>query len=320
MKFILRALLGLSFAAVAGLSAAADFPTKPIRMVIPVTPGGPNDIMARTLQPRLGALLGQSVVIENIPGAGGNLATTSIVRQPADGYNLILHGMTYAVNPSIFGNTLSYKIDDLVPVSIVAKGPLVLVAHPSLGVKNVRELIAYIKGRGDGVDFASGGPGTSPHLAAELFKVMTGTKLQHIPYKGTSAFMPDLMAGRIPIAFVSPLVVKTYVESGQLIGLGVTGAKRAEGWNLPTIAEAGVPGYDFEAWYTVMTRASTPPDVVQKLNKVINEALAAPDAQEKWKSLGVEVMPGTPQEAAVYVRSEFEKWAKVVKEAGIKAE
>lgn len=319
MKSGLKALLGVALAALTCL-AAAEFPTKPIRLVIPVTPGGPNDIFARTLQPRMSATLGQQVVVENIPGAGGNTATTMVARQPADGHTLLLHGMTFAVNPSIYGPSLSYKIDNFIPVSIVARGPLVMVVHPSLGVKTVQELLARVKSQPDGADYASGGTGTSPHLAAELFKVMTGAKLQHIPYKGTAAFMPDLLSGRVPIAFVSPLVVKPHVEAGRLVGLGVTGARRAEGWNLPTLAEAGVPGYDFEAWYTILTPAGTPPDVVAKLNTAVNEALATREAQEKWKSLGVEVLPGTPREANAYLMTEYGKWQRVVREANIKPE
>ncbi len=320
MTPLFKALVGLALAAAGSLANAADFPSKPIRMIVPVTPGGPNDIFARTLQPRLTAALGQQVVVENIPGAGGNLATSTVTRLPADGHTLLLHGMTYAVNPSIFGPSLPYKVGDLVPVSIVAKGPLVLVAHPSLGVKNVQELVAHIKSRPDGVDYASGGTGTSPHLAAELFKVMTGTRLQHIPYKGTSAFMPDLLAGRIPMAFISPLVAKRHLESGQLVGLGVTGAHRAEGWNLPTLAEGGVAGYDFEAWYTILTPAATPPAAVAKLNAAIQEALLSPEAQEKWRSLGVEVMRGSAKDAQAYLMNEHAKWARVVKQANIRPE
>lgn len=312
--------LGAVFAAMVSSAVATDFPVRQVRLVVPVAAGGPNDTFARTLAPRLGVGLGQQLVIENIPGAGGNLATASVLRQPHDGHNLVLHGMTYAVNPSIFGAASSYKIGDYTAVSIVAKGPLVLVVHPSLGVKSVKELIAYLKSKPNGVDYASGGPGTSPHLAAELFKLAAGANMQHIPYKGTGAFMPDLLAGRVPVAFVSPLVIKPSIESGQLIGLGVTSAQRSKGWDLPTIAEAGVPGFDFEAWYAIMTPAATPADVVLKLNKIVDDAVNTPEAQEKWQSLGVEVMRGTPQEAQAYVMSEYAKWARVVKAANIKAD
>lgn len=320
VKTWVHATLGAVLAALVTGAMATDFPVRQVRLVVPVAPGGPNDTFARTLAPKLGAGLGQTLVIENIPGAGGNLATASVLRQPHDGHNLVLHGMTYAVNPSIFGAASSYKVGDYTAVSIVAKGPLVLVAHPSLGVKNVKDLIAYLKSKPTGVDYASGGPGTSPHLAAELFKLAAGVNMQHIPYKGTGAFMPDLLAGRVPVAFVSPLVIKPSIESGQLIGLGVTGAQRSKGWDLPTIAEAGVPGFDFEAWYAIMTPAATPPDVVLKLNKLVDEAVNTPEAQEKWQSLGVEVMRGTPQQAQAYVMSEYAKWAKVVKAANIKAD
>lgn len=320
VKTWVQATLGAVLAALVSSAAATEYPVRQVRLVVPVAPGGPNDTFARTLAPRLGTGLGQQVIIENIPGAGGNLATASVLRQPHDGHNLVLHGMTYAVNPSIFGAASAYKIGDYTAVSIVAKGPLVLVVHPSLGVKSVKELIAYLKNKPTGVDYASGGPGTSPQLAAELFKLAAGVNMQHIPYKGTGAFMPDLLAGRVPVAFVSPLVIKPAIESGQLIGLGVTGAKRSQGWDLPTIAEAGVPGFDFEAWYAILTPTATPPDVVAKLNKIVDDAVNTPEAQEKWKSLGVEVMRGTPQEAQAYVMSEYAKWAKVVKAANIKAD
>ncbi len=320
MKLMFKTIAGVVMTTLVFAAAATEYPVRQVRLVVPVTPGGPNDIFARALGPKLGAALGQQVLIENIPGAGGNVATASVLRQPHDGHSLILQGMTYAVNPSIFGAASPYKISDYVPVSIVAKGPLVMVVHPSLGVKNVKELIAFIKTKPTGIDFASGGPGTSPHLAAELFKLQTGANMQHIPYKGTSAFMPDLLAGRVPVAFVSPLVVKKYIEAGQLVGLGVTSAKRAKGWDLPTVAEAGLPGYDFEAWYAIMTPAATPPDVVARLNKMIDDGLSAPETQSRWEDLGVEVMHASPAEAAAYVQSEFVKWAKVVKEANIKAE
>lgn len=301
-------------------ASALDYPSKAIKLVVPVAAGGPNDIFARTLGPKLSASLGQSVVIENIAGAGGNQATTMILRLPPDGHALLLHGMAYAVNPSIFGSASPYAVEDYVAVSMVGKGPLILVAHPALGVKSVRELIALAKGKPDAISYASGGTGTSPHLAAELFKSISGTKMVHIPYKGTGAFMPDLLAGRVPLAFVSPLVVKPYVQSGQLLALGVTSDKRSKGWDAPTIAEAGLAGYAFDAWYAILTPAKTPTEVVNRLNKTIEEALSTPDVQEKWNSLGVELMPGTAKDATAYMTAEYHKWVKVVKDANIKPE
>jgi tripartite-type tricarboxylate transporter receptor subunit TctC len=301
-------------------SIAADYPSKTIKLVVPVAPGGPNDIFARTLAPKLSLSLGQSVVIENIAGAGGNQATAMILRLPQDGHTLLLHGLAYAVNPSIFGTSSPYAIEDYVAVSMVGKGPLIFVAHPTLGPKSVRELIALAKDKPDALSYASGGTGTSPHLAAELFKSTSNTKMMHIPYKGTGAFMPDLLAGRVPLAFVSPLVVKPYVQSGQLLALGVTSDKRSKGWDAPTISEAGLTSYAFDAWYTILTPAKTPSEVVSRLNKVIEETLTAADVQEKWASLGVELMPGTSKEATSYVSSEYHKWVKVVKDANIKPE
>ena len=301
-------------------ATALDYPTKPIKLVVPVAAGGPNDIFARTLGPKLSTSLGQSVVIENIAGAGGNQATTMILRLPQDGHSLLLHGMAYAVNPSIFGSASPYAVEDYVAVSMVGKGPLILVAHPSLGIKSVRDLIALAKAKPDALSYASGGTGTSPHLAAELFKSVSGTKMVHIPYKGTGAFMPDLLAGRVPLAFVSPLVVKPFVQSGQLLALGVTSDKRSKGWDAPTIAEAGLAGYAFDAWYAILTPAKTPAEVVTRLNNAIEEALSTADVQEKWSSLGVELMPGSAKDATAYMTSEYHKWVKVVKDANIKPE
>jgi tripartite-type tricarboxylate transporter receptor subunit TctC len=238
---------------------------------------------------------------------------------PQDGHTLLLHGLAYAVNPSIFGSSSPYAVEDYVAVSMIGKGPLIFVAHPSLSVKSVRELIALAKSKPDALSYASGGTGTSPHLAAELFKSISGTNIVHIPYKGTSAFMPDLIAGRVPLAFVSPLVVKPYVLAGQLLALGVTSEKQSKGWDTPTIS-GGLAGYGFDAWYALLVPAKTPTDIVNHLNKVVAESLSAPDIQEKWSSLGVELMPGTAKEATAYVNSEYHKWSKVVKEANIKPE
>ena len=301
-------------------ATALDYPSKAIRLIVPVAAGGPNDIFARALGPKLSASLGQPVVIENIAGAGGNQATSMILRLPHDGHTLLLHGLAYAVNPSIFGSSSPYAIEDYVAVSMVGKGPLILVAHPSLGVKSVSELISLAKGKPEAVSYASGGTGTSPHLAAELFKSISASSMVHIPYKGTAAFMPDLLAGRVPVAFVSPLVVKPYVQAGQLLALGVTSDKRSKGWETPTMAQAGLSGYAFDAWYTLLTPANTPTDIVNRLNKVVEEALSTPDVLDKWSSLGVELMPGSAKEATAYVNAEYHKWVKVVKDANIKPE
>jgi tripartite-type tricarboxylate transporter receptor subunit TctC len=299
---------------------ALEYPNKPIKLIVPVAAGGPNDIFARALAPKLSASLGQAVVIENIAGAGGNQATAMVLHSPADGHTLLLHGLAYAVNPSIFGATSPYAVEDYVAVSMVGKGPLVLVVHPSLGVKTLRELITLAKNKPDALSFASGGTGTSPHLAAELFKSLSGTTMVHIPYKGTAAFMPDLLAARVPLAFVSPLVVKPYLQAGQLVALGVTSDKRSKGFEVPTVSEAGLSGYAFDAWYALLVPAKTPGEIVNRLNQVIETAQSEPDIQDKWHNLGVELMPGSAKEATAYVMSESHKWVKVVKEANIKPE
>ncbi len=299
-------------------ASAADFPTKPIRLVVPYPPGGPNDVMARLIGVKLTESLGQQIVVENRGGAGGNIAAEIVARAPADGYTLLLPALAYAVNPALFAK-VPYKISDFTPVSIVAKGPLVLVAHPALGAKSIKDVIALAKAKPGEIAYASGGTGSSAHLAGELFKNMAGVNLIHVPYKGTAEFMNDLVGGRAPLAFASPLVLRAHVQAGTLLALGVTSMQAARGWdNVPAIADAGVPGFEVEAWYAVLTPAGTPADVVARLNGAINDALKAPDVMEKMNGLGVSGAQNTPAQAAAYINAEVIKWNKVIKDSNIR--
>jgi tripartite-type tricarboxylate transporter receptor subunit TctC len=209
------------------------YPSRPISLIVPYPPGGPNDVIARTIGPEMAQVLGRPVVIENRPGAGGNTATGAVARAPADGYTVLLPGIPYAVNPAIF-DKVPYAFSDFRPVSVVARGALVLVTHPSLGMKTVGELIAAARAQPGRIPYASGGTGTSPHLAGELFKRLAGVDLLHVPYKGTADFMADLLAGRTPVAFASPLAIRGHVESGKLTALGVTSdgpLRGMDSWN-----------------------------------------------------------------------------------------
>jgi tripartite-type tricarboxylate transporter receptor subunit TctC len=288
--------------------------------MVPYPAGGPNDVLARMVGGKLAESWGQQVVVENRPGAGGNLALELAARAAPDAYTMVLPAMAYAVNPMIYSK-VPYTFEQFTPVTIVAKGPLVLVVTPSLGINSVRELIAAAKAKPGALQYASGGNGSSLHLAGELFKHTAGVDLLHIPYKGTNDFIPDLLSGRVPISFSSPLVMQPHVKAGRLKALGVTSLKRAAGWNeVPTINEAGVKGYEMDAWYAIVVPAATPQALVAQLNKHIAQALHAPDVQEKLSGLGMESVANSPAQATTYIANEVQKWAKVVKAANIRAD
>jgi tripartite-type tricarboxylate transporter receptor subunit TctC len=297
---------------------AADFPNRPLRLIVPYPAGGPNDVLARLVGQKLTEQWNQQVVIDNRPGAGGNLAVEVAARAEPDGYTMILPAIAYAVNPTIYSK-VPYTFEQFAPVSVVAKGPLVLVAHPSLNVNNVKELIALAKAKPGQLQYASGGNGSSLHLAGEMFKLAAGVDIVHIPYKGTNEFIPDLLAGRVPLSFSSPLVMAQHVKAGRLKALGVTSAKRAKGWDVPAIAES-VPGYEMDAWYVILVPVKTPKDLVNRLSAAIDKGLHTPDVVEKMAGLGVEPVGGTPQQTAAYLDAEVKKWSKVLKAAGIKAD
>ncbi len=306
--------------ALAAQAAEPQFPTRPLRLLVPYPAGGPNDVLARMVSAKLTESLGQQVIVDNRPGAGGNLAADLAAHAPGDGYTMILPAMAYAVNPTLYSK-VPYKFEDFTPVTIVAKGPLVLVVAPTVGINSVKELVAAAKAKPGQLQYASGGNGSSLHLAGELFKLQAGVDVLHVPYKGTNDFIPDLLAGRVPISFSSPLVMQPHVKGGRLKALGVTSAKRSAGWpEVPTIAEAGVKGYEMDAWYAMLVPWATPKELVTLLNKHIVQGLQASDVQERLASLGVEAVADSPESAARYIAAEERKWGKVLKAANIKAD
>src|SRR3954469_742229 len=298
-------------AALPAAAGAADaFPNRPVRLMVPYPAGGPNDVLARMVGGKLAEAWGQQVVTDNRPGAGGNLAMELAARAPADGYTMVLPAMAYAVNPLIYSK-VPYTFDQFTPVTIVAKGPLVLVVTPAAGINSGKELIAGAKAKRAQLQYASGGNGSSLHLAGELFKYMAGVDLLHIPYKGTNDFIPDLLSGRVPISFSSPLVMQQHVKAGRLKALGVTSLKRAPGWpDVPTVSESGLQGYEMDAWYAILVPAGTPQALVAQLNKQIAQALRAGDVQEKLSGLGMEAVANSPADAANYIGNEEQKWSK----------
>jgi tripartite-type tricarboxylate transporter receptor subunit TctC len=298
--------------------AQTTYPERPIHLLVPYPAGGPNDVIARLIANQLDQKFKQQVVVENRAGGSGNIAVISAARAEPDGYTIVLPAMAYAVNPSLF-TKVGYTFDQFVPVSIVTQGPLVLVVHPSLGVKSVKELIALARKEPGKINYGSGGNGSSLHLAGEMFKQEAKVDIQHIPYKGTNDLISDLLSGRVPIAFMSPLIAKEHVAQGRLIALGITSKKRLPSWpDVPTVAEAGVPGYAVEAWYAIIAPKATPKPVVDKLSAAIAEAVKSPEVSGKLAALGNEPVGSTPEEAQRYIAAEAKRWNEVLTAAGIK--
>jgi tripartite-type tricarboxylate transporter receptor subunit TctC len=308
-----------AFAEGAALAAAA-YPDRPLHLLVPYPAGGPNDVVARLIADKLPHTLGQQVVVENRAGGNGDIAVIETARAIPDGYTLVLPGIPYAVNPSLYTH-VGYSFDQLAPISIVSTGPLVLVVHPSLVVKSVQELIAAAKAQPGRINYGSGAKGTSLHLAAELFKHAANVDLQQIPYVGTNALIPDMLTGRVPVVFISPLIAKQHVAQGSVLALGVTSATRSPAWpDTPTIAEAGLPGYSFETWYAVLAPRGTPKAIIDKLSVAIAEAVKSAEASEKLRSLGNVPVGSTPADAASYIETEAMRWDEIIRAAGIARE
>jgi tripartite-type tricarboxylate transporter receptor subunit TctC len=316
---ILLALLMLASAADAAL--AQSWPSRPLRLVIPFAPGGGADIAGRVIGQELGDVLGQAVVIENRTGAGGTIAPNNVAKSPPDGYSLVLgHLGGIAIAPHLYKDLPFDPINDLAPVTLVVNGLSVLVVNPDLPVKNVGELIAHAKAKPGQLSFSSAGSGTDTHLAGELFKSMTGTAMVHVPYRGGAPALVDLLAGRVQLSFASVATTISAIQAGTLRALAMTGKNRFEGLpGVPTIAEAGVPGYEINNWYGIFVPANTPQAIIQRLNGETIRILQKPDIRAKLIAAGLEPLWSTPEEFADYVRAETAKWRKIVVESGATA-
>ena len=312
----------LVFAAAGGAASAQDYPTKPIRFVVPFAPGGGTDVLARIVAPKMSLSLGKQVVVENRTGAGGNLATEAVAKSPPDGYTILLAYIgPIAVSPSMHAKLGFDPVKDFAGVSLMATIPLVLVVHPSLPAKSVKDLIALARARPGQMTYGSAGNGTAQQLAGELFKLLTGTQIVGVPYRGGAPATVGVLTGEVQLLFTGALGVFPHVESGRLRALAVTTSQRLESMpQLPTVAEAGVKGFEVVSWNGVVVPAGTPQPVVAKLNASITGALRAPDVRERLKSQGLEIVAGTPQQFEQFIKSEIAKWAKVVRAAGIRAE
>lgn len=315
----------LSFAVLAGVcanAAAQEYPVKAIRFIAPNLPGGPTDILARLVGQKLAESFGQPVVIENRAGAGGNIGTEAAAKSPPDGYTLVTgNNATFGANVSLYKHLAFDPVKDFAPLVLVATQPNILVVHPSLPVTSVRQLIVLAKARPGELNYAGSGMGAVAHLAAELFKSMAGVNIVHIPYKSAAPALIDVIAGQNQLMFATSLSVQPHIKSQKLRALAVTTAKRSRLMpELPTIAEAGVPGFEAMTWHGVLTTGGTPPAIVNKLSAEINRILQLPDVRERLGSLGAEIIGGTPQEFAAHIKREIPKWAKVIKDAGVRVE
>ena len=301
--------------------APSDYPVKTVRTIVSYAPGGATDIMARVVAQKLTESLGKSFVVDNQSGAGGVIGDSLVARAAPDGYTLLATSSTFAINPAVVAKLPFDASKSFAPIGLVAQAPFVLIVHPALPVKTVKELIALAKSRPGTLDYASAGQGTAVHLATELFSSMAGIRMMHIPYKGTGPALIDLLAGQVQLTFANILSAKPYAQSGKLRALGVSSAKRSAGLpELVTIAEAGVPGYEVVSWYGWLAPAGTPQPIVQRLNAEINKMIRAPEVRDRIAANGAEPLGGAPEELGQRVSREIARWRKVVKEAQIRVE
>jgi tripartite-type tricarboxylate transporter receptor subunit TctC len=301
-----------------GFGAASDgFPSRPVRMVIPYPPGGAGDIVGRLVGARLGTILGQAVVIDNRGGGAQVIASELTARAPGDGYTVLLASTTHAINPAL--RKLPYDaLADFTPITLVASSPLVFVVHPSLGVSNIRELVAKAKAQPGKINYGSSGPGTGGHLSVELLKSMAGIDMTHIPYKGAAPALADLLGGQVQLVCTSPLPAMPHVKSGQIRALALTSLKRSPLWpDLPTVAESGYPTYQSTLWYALVGPAHLPPSVVTTLYDSTVRALQSPGVLEELHRQGAEAVGSTPAELDAFLREEITRWAGVIRTAHI---
>jgi len=314
------ALVATLLCAVPG-ATAQSYPVKSIRVISGFPPGSGADITARVIGARLGDALGQQVVVDNRPGAGSNIAAEIAAKSPADGYTLFIGTVANTINATLYAKLPFDFARDFAPVALTTAAPNVLVVHPSVPAKSVKELIALAKSRPGQLNFASAGTGTAPHLSGDLFNAMAGVRMVHIPYKGSPPAVIDLLAGEVALMFSPASTVLPHVKTGRLRALAVTTpARLASLPELPTVAESGLKGYETLTWFGFVAPARTPPTVVTRLNAEIVKVLALPDVRNLFASQGIETLGGTPDHFAGYIRDEIAKWAKVIRLSGAKAE
>jgi tripartite-type tricarboxylate transporter receptor subunit TctC len=318
-RFLQMAAGAAALPAVSRIARAQSYPAKPVRLIIGYPPGGSADITARLTGQWLSERLGQPVVVESRPGAATNLATEAVVRASPDGYTLLLVAPANAINATLYDNKLSFdSLRDLVPVAGIIRFPNVVVVNPSLPIKTIPELIAYAKANPGKLNMASSGNGSTIHMSGELFKMLTGINMVHVPYRGGAPALTDLMGGQVQVMFDNVPTSAEHIKAGKLRGLAVTSTARSEVLpDLPTVADF-LPGYEASAWYGLAAPKGTPDEVIVKVNKAMNEILADPKSQARFKELGASLLPGSPADFGKLLAEETEKWGKVVKFSGAK--
>ena len=320
MQPIAIALVSILFAS-GCLAQAIDYPLRPIRFIVPYAPGGSSDVLARTLGKKMGDTLGQQFLIDNRPGAGSMVGTDAAAKAPPDGYTIILSDMPHTINPSIHAKVPYDPVKDFAPVTLIGVSPMFLFSHPGFEAKSLPELVALAKSRPGTLAIASGGTGTTTHLVAELLQAGAGIRLVHVPYKGAGPAIADVAAGQVPLTFTSMATAAPLVKAGRLRILAVTSPRRLAAYpDIPTFEESGVPGLVFEHWWGVMAPARTPAPVVERLQGEIAKALAAPDVRERFAAFSLDPRTNTPTEFRALIEADLVRWAKVVRDAGIKAE
>jgi tripartite-type tricarboxylate transporter receptor subunit TctC len=298
---------------------AQAYPTGPMRIVVPFTPGGGTDILSRIIAQKLNESWGQPVLVENRPGASGTVGTAFVAKAQGDGHTLLVMPAGYAGNPSLYKKLPYDQNRELAPVSLLASGPLTLVVHPSLPVKSVKEFVAFARARPGEINFGSPGAGTLPHLSAELFNSMNGIRMVHVPYKGAGAAVTDVMAGRVPVYFMNILQSLSLIKAGKLRALGVTTPGRTPiAPDIPAIAEAGLKGFDMTNWYGMLAPAATPREAIAKLSAEVSRILKLPELTSRLADDGMTVVGSTPEEFADFLARETAKFARVIETAGIK--
>ena len=303
------------------VSSAADYPAKPVRGLVGLAPGGGTDIQARLFAQKLSESLGRSFVIENRTGAGGTIAYRAVAASPADGYTLLAVTGGYTITPSIYPNLPYDAVRDFAPISLVVQAPFLLLVHPSLPVKTVKELLALAKAKPGALTYGSAGHGSSTHLAFELFRITAHVDITHVPYKGSGPALVDTMAGEVHMLIANVLSSLQYAKAGKLRALGVTSATRSAALpELPTVAEAGVPGYESTTWHGWLAPAGTPATIVAKLNAELARSVKSADVMSRLTPDGAEAVGSSPEQFRQYLVTEIARWRKVIKESGIKAE
>ncbi|MSQ55466.1 MAG: tripartite tricarboxylate transporter substrate binding protein [Betaproteobacteria bacterium] len=310
--------MGALFALAGWIACAGAYPEKPVRIIVPTTQGGGADTLARHIATRLSDRWRQQVLVDNRPGANGITGVEAAAKSAADGYTLLMTFTDHFVNPSLYRSLPFNMARDFAPIVFVGSLPFVLAVNPAVAANSVQELIALARARPGQLNFGSAGTGGSVHLAGELFKATAGIDITHVPYKGTSAAMPDLVSGRIEMMFPSAITAKPFADNGRLRLLAVTGAQRSPDVpQLPTVAESGLPGFDVGIWYGMLAPAGTPPEITKKLNAEIRDIVGAEEFRALMAKQGVTVAPGTPEQFSAFYLAEMRKWAKVVKDANI---